>query len=312
MSTDGINFAMTRSGLSPSERLVLVALCHKLPENKPKDKVVLTTFAALVRLLEMQDATCRHALAELRKRELIDWKVIVSPAGKKQTEVTINLVDPFIEDQRQRLADNKMDLQLDMFTQNFWPSYPKKTSREAAWRAWLAQNIDDSAFFRIMEDMAHRLASEWIVLSAIPAASVYLKSRCWETPRVPALIKAGAVAPQPAKAGRLPADWKLPKSWGDWAVENTEMTGKEIIALGEEFGDYWRARADSGAIKLDWFATWRNRVRQVQAGRGGHGRSFAEKTKEFKEQQGKEKFQALAGADADYLAKWGFSNGKQN
>jgi hypothetical protein len=31
--------------------------------------------------------------------------------------------------------------------------------------------------------------------------------------------------------------------------------------VGEQFRDYWSAKAGSGATKLDWQATWRNWVR---------------------------------------------------
>lgn len=66
-----------------------------------------------------------------------------------------------------------------------------------------------------------------------------------------------------AKGSRLPADWQLPKAWGEWA--QTEVPGwsaDHVRKVGETFGDYWRAKAGRDAAKADWLATWRNWVRR--------------------------------------------------
>jgi hypothetical protein len=56
----------------------------------------------------------------------------------------------------------------------------------------------------------------------------------------------------------------LPKDWADWAKQ--ERPDLDLRSVGEQFRDYWSAKAGSGSTKLDWQATWRNWVRnQKQA-----------------------------------------------
>ena len=61
------------------------------------------------------------------------------------------------------------------------------------------------------------------------------------------------------RGSRLSADWVLPKEWADWAKQ--ERPDLDLRSVGEQFKDYWSAKAGSGATKLDWQATWRNWVR---------------------------------------------------
>jgi len=61
------------------------------------------------------------------------------------------------------------------------------------------------------------------------------------------------------RGSRLSADWELPKDWEDWAKQ--ERPDLNLQSVGEQFRDYWSAKAGSGSTKLDWQATWRNWVR---------------------------------------------------
>jgi hypothetical protein len=61
------------------------------------------------------------------------------------------------------------------------------------------------------------------------------------------------------RGSRLSADWVLPKEWADWAKQ--ERPDLNLQSVGEQFRDYWNAKAGSGSTKLDWQATWRNWVR---------------------------------------------------
>lgn len=61
------------------------------------------------------------------------------------------------------------------------------------------------------------------------------------------------------KGLRLSADWVLPKEWEDWAAQ--QRPDLNVKSVGDQFKDYWSAKAGSGATKLDWQATWRNWVR---------------------------------------------------
>lgn len=71
---------------------------------------------------------------------------------------------------------------------------------------------------------------------------------------------------------RLASDWKPPPEFIAWAVEHEHLTEEEAFREADQFRDYWLARSGREAAKLDWFATWRNRVRDVagriRAGRG--------------------------------------------
>lgn len=64
------------------------------------------------------------------------------------------------------------------------------------------------------------------------------------------------------RASRLPENWQLPKEWGDWALSEgwSEATTR---AEAEKFRDYWIAAPGAKGRKLDWFATWRNWLRNV-------------------------------------------------
>jgi hypothetical protein len=70
--------------------------------------------------------------------------------------------------------------------------------------------------------------------------------------------------PNQASASRLPNDWVLPSKFGLWAKDyDPGWTDAYIRELGEAFKDYWTALPDNRfAKKTDWFATWRNYLRQ--------------------------------------------------
>lgn len=68
--------------------------------------------------------------------------------------------------------------------------------------------------------------------------------------------------PKNPRATRLPDDWALPKAWGEWALaEKRGFSPENVREEAEKFGDYWRAKPGMNAQKLDWFATWRNWIR---------------------------------------------------
>lgn len=64
------------------------------------------------------------------------------------------------------------------------------------------------------------------------------------------------------RGSRLPPDWRLPMEWGLWAVESGLPEAK-ARAEADRFRDYWVGKSGREAIKLDWFATWRNWIRKA-------------------------------------------------
>lgn len=62
---------------------------------------------------------------------------------------------------------------------------------------------------------------------------------------------------------RLAKDWELPDEWAIWAKENRPDLNPNQVA--EQFKDYWIAVAGAKGRKQDWFATWRNWVRNQRS-----------------------------------------------
>lgn len=69
--------------------------------------------------------------------------------------------------------------------------------------------------------------------------------------------------PEEAKrATRLATDWRLPRSWGDWALEHFAISADDVRSEAAAFKDYWTGLGNvKHAAKKDWQATWRNWVR---------------------------------------------------
>jgi uncharacterized protein YdaU (DUF1376 family) len=66
----------------------------------------------------------------------------------------------------------------------------------------------------------------------------------------------------PSKTGtRLPEDWVLPKSWGEWALTMPGWTTEAIRLEGEIFKDYWTGVPGARGRKINWLGTWKNRIR---------------------------------------------------
>lgn len=96
-------------------------------------------------------------------------------------------------------------------------------------------------------------------------------------PRVSPRVSTGPTpAPTPAPSSSTPKD-TAPRKRGTriddgfavndemraWAVENVPLVADDLDAATAEFVDYWRAIPGSRGTKLDWVATWRNRMRDV-------------------------------------------------
>lgn len=69
---------------------------------------------------------------------------------------------------------------------------------------------------------------------------------------------------KPSKRGtRLPTDWHPSDALKSWAnAERPDLDMQKTIA---SFADYWRSKAGSGGVKLDWEAAFRNWVRKERS-----------------------------------------------
>lgn len=75
-----------------------------------------------------------------------------------------------------------------------------------------------------------------------------------------------SAATNSARGTRLPADWKLPKAWGEWAMqENSGWSDDDVRRCADKFHNHWIAATGRTATKANWQATWRNWVRKEEA-----------------------------------------------
>jgi hypothetical protein len=65
------------------------------------------------------------------------------------------------------------------------------------------------------------------------------------------------------RGSRLPDDWRPSDDLKKWA--RSEFPDVDLKQAFAEFADYWRGVPGSRGCKLDWDATFRNRVRDVAA-----------------------------------------------
>lgn len=80
-----------------------------------------------------------------------------------------------------------------------------------------------------------------------------------------ALDEKATGADQPKRAKRLAADWTLPAEYLAWALSDRPEFNEALVAReAEKFADHWHAASGKSAAKLDWFATWRNWVRNAR------------------------------------------------
>lgn len=63
------------------------------------------------------------------------------------------------------------------------------------------------------------------------------------------------------RASRLDGDFIVPTDWIEWAMSERSWPYEAATAEAESFVDYWHAKPGRDGTKLDWFATWRNWVR---------------------------------------------------
>lgn len=65
------------------------------------------------------------------------------------------------------------------------------------------------------------------------------------------------------RATRLPADWVLPKSWGEWAIEAEGLSERDVRREADKFRDYWHAASSRNATRSNWQLVWQNWARKA-------------------------------------------------
>ena len=72
-----------------------------------------------------------------------------------------------------------------------------------------------------------------------------------------------SVKKESTKGSRLSQDWVIPEEYLEFC--QTERPELDAVLVGNTFKDFWISKSGSGATKLNWFATWRNWVRNQRA-----------------------------------------------
>jgi len=65
-----------------------------------------------------------------------------------------------------------------------------------------------------------------------------------------------------SRGTRIDPDWKPSSSEDHFAIQEG-LSRSEIDREAARFRDYWKGRAGSGGVKLDWTATWQNWIRST-------------------------------------------------
>ena len=65
------------------------------------------------------------------------------------------------------------------------------------------------------------------------------------------------------RGSRIPIPFAISEEMRSWA--QTETPGIDVDKATAEFVDYWRGVSGQKGCKLDWPATWRNRMREVSS-----------------------------------------------
>ena len=85
-----------------------------------------------------------------------------------------------------------------------------------------------------------------------------------------------------SKATRLPADWALPKKYGEWALNEFPLWDAEFVRkVATIFRNHWVAKSGKDAAKLDWFATWQNWCLKEPTDPNGKGKAAGEVPSEW-------------------------------
>ena len=71
-------------------------------------------------------------------------------------------------------------------------------------------------------------------------------------------------------------NWKPSEALYGWALQELALTAPKVDRILAEFKDYWKAVAGAAGRKLDWEATFRNRLRTVTEAKKAAGRDYSD------------------------------------
>ena len=106
----------------------------------------------------------------------------------------------------------------------------------------------------------------------------------------------------PSRGSRLPDEFQLPRQWGEWALDNSNLNHEQIRREGEKFRDHWLSASGSKGVKKDWLATWRNWIRRTEE---RTDKTWAEKNDDYQNKKADERYKTLSTASEEELKAWG-------
>src|SRR4051794_19055372 len=89
--------------------------------------------------------------------------------------------------------------------------------------------------------------------------------RAVEAAELRSFRRAARSADPTTRGARLPTDWQIPETFIAHAAANG-MAAARVQIEAEKFKNYWTAKSGQGAVKRDWFATWRNWILTAMEG----------------------------------------------
>lgn len=110
---------------------------------------------------------------------------------------------------------------------------------------------------KVVTDMSQKDRDESVTREekrCTPSSS--LRSEDGEAPKKPVEKK------NTVTGSRIPADWFLPKDWGEWALkERLDLSPDDVRREADNFRDHWLSQAGARGRKANWLATWRKWIR---------------------------------------------------
>ena len=95
-------------------------------------------------------------------------------------------------------------------------------------------------------------------------------------------LKEKELATKVAQAARLSISWELPDEWAEWAKNKRPDLNSYQVAEG--FKDYWLSQAGAKGRKADWFATWRNWIRNQKINKQNDEPAWVKQNREWYEE----------------------------
>lgn len=176
--------------------------------------------------------TVQNVLYDLRKYHYVTWEKRPSEVGKRLVHYTVPLTTAdadFLRNEINRYVNN---FARSTMQKSCTPGSAKAANARSAMQKSARPTVQKVARPTVQQEPTYELTKEKKVKSASPTA-------------------------QP-RGSRLSETWVLPKAWGEWTLEQFDASPDQIRRQAQTFKDYWLAKAGKQAIKLDWFATWRN------------------------------------------------------